>query len=178
MKRYLIPFILFFAASYSLSGQSFQIMTIGIEDGLCHESTYTINQDLDGFLWVGTSQGLCRFDGKSFTSEFIGDPLPSAIAHTGFIDSKGKSWFGYMDGTISCFSSGRMSLLEAQEESRSNVVGFVEDQEGRVIAFTQQSGMIMFDDDLNMSYDMNSFAGKFISKVFLMEDENITCWRI
>ncbi|MFC2129733.1 two-component regulator propeller domain-containing protein, partial [Bacteroidota bacterium] len=152
MKRYLLPFILFATSAGSLFGQSFQIMRFGIEDGLCHESTYTMNQDSDGFLWVGTSQGLCRFDGKSFTSDFIGDPLPSAIANTSFIDGKGRAWFGYMDGLINCFSANRMTLLEPAEGARFNVIGFIESQ-GKVIAITQQSGLIVINDELSMSYD-------------------------
>ncbi|TDQ28581.1 two component regulator with propeller domain [Tenacibaculum caenipelagi] len=35
-------------------------------DGLPHDITYGIIQDSDGLLWIGTDDGLTRFDGRSF----------------------------------------------------------------------------------------------------------------
>lgn len=37
--------------------------TIGIKDGLPSNSVRNIVQDQDGFLWFGTDNGLCRYDG-------------------------------------------------------------------------------------------------------------------
>src|SRR5439155_4992768 len=36
-------------------------------DGLLADSVTAILQTRDGFLWVGTSEGLARFDGVKFT---------------------------------------------------------------------------------------------------------------
>ncbi|ASW73277.1 hypothetical protein IQ37_03965 [Chryseobacterium piperi] len=36
------------------------------EDGLNSSYTYTINQDDNGFIWIGSDNGLFRFDGKEF----------------------------------------------------------------------------------------------------------------
>src|SRR6185436_5206891 len=37
------------------------------EDGLPHNLVRCIFQTRDGYLWVGTQQGLARFDGLAFT---------------------------------------------------------------------------------------------------------------
>ncbi len=169
MKRFLL-LVTFFTLSAALFGQSFQIMRFGIEDGLCHESTYNMNQDSHGFLWIATTQGLCRFDGKNFTSNFLGDQLPSSIAQTSFIDSKGRVWFGYMDGFISYFDGVKFTVLEPEEDSKSNIVGFVEDKSGDILAMTQSTGLIIIGSDMTMTYDTNSFPGKFVSKAYLMDD--------
>ena len=51
------------------------------DDGLPSLVIYSISQDDNGFLWIGTDNGFCRFDGKEFTNyksnkakdnEFIG----------------------------------------------------------------------------------------------------------
>lgn len=51
-----------------------------IIDGLPDNNINAITQDKYGFIWIGTSNGLARFDGKNFT-EFSGAkniaPLPS-----------------------------------------------------------------------------------------------------
>jgi ligand-binding sensor domain-containing protein/signal transduction histidine kinase len=44
----------------------FRFSRWGTEHGLPHNSVYAIAQDLDGFVWVGTVDGLSRFDGHEF----------------------------------------------------------------------------------------------------------------
>lgn len=36
------------------------------KDGLPHKSVRSITQDHDGFIWMGTTDGLCRYDGSQF----------------------------------------------------------------------------------------------------------------
>ncbi|PQA94053.1 hypothetical protein B0A69_10735 [Chryseobacterium shigense] len=36
------------------------------EDGLNNSYTYSLNQDQNGFLWIGSDNGMFRFDGKEF----------------------------------------------------------------------------------------------------------------
>src|SRR5690348_17698327 len=44
------------------------IDTWGIEDNLPGSSVSAVTQTPDGYLWVGTYDGLARFDGLSFTT--------------------------------------------------------------------------------------------------------------
>jgi ligand-binding sensor domain-containing protein len=37
-----------------------------VEDGLAHGKTYSMLKDINGFLWIGTEDGLSRFDGSTF----------------------------------------------------------------------------------------------------------------
>src|SRR5687768_1504386 len=48
------------ATQYTLS-------TWQTEDGLPQNTVQTITQTKDGYLWVGTQEGLVRFDGLQFT---------------------------------------------------------------------------------------------------------------
>lgn len=38
------------------------------KDGLSHNAVWSILEDRSGKLWFGTRNGLCRYDGKTFTS--------------------------------------------------------------------------------------------------------------
>src|SRR5712672_2786771 len=51
-----------------LSDTEGAIRTWHKEDGLLADSVTAILQTRDGFLWVGTSGGLARFDGVNFTT--------------------------------------------------------------------------------------------------------------
>ena len=69
MKRFAVLFSVLLI-SITGSAQSYQFFNFGLAEGLCDKFAYTINQDPEGFLWVGTGQGLCRFDGKAFEQDF------------------------------------------------------------------------------------------------------------
>ena len=49
-----------------LTGQNYSITTYTTKDGLAHNNVRTIAADSTGFLWVGTWDGLSRFDGYEF----------------------------------------------------------------------------------------------------------------
>jgi len=39
------------------------------KEGLCHNGVFSILEDVDSKIWIGTrNTGLCHFDGKTFTS--------------------------------------------------------------------------------------------------------------
>jgi len=44
---------------------NFNYYKLTIEDGLPSETVWSCIQDTLGYLWLGTANGLCRFDGKS-----------------------------------------------------------------------------------------------------------------
>ena len=60
MILWLLPFF--------ASGQSYYFKRYQAEDGLAHNTVITILQDQKGFMWVGTKEGLNRFDGYTFKS--------------------------------------------------------------------------------------------------------------
>lgn len=67
-------FIYFFIVSLLLAcdvsyGQDYIVSnTLNIETGLPHSDVSTIVQDNYGFIWLGTPNGLCRYDGKELLS--------------------------------------------------------------------------------------------------------------
>src|SRR5690349_5364608 len=68
----------------------------GIEAGLPQSSVWSIVQDRNGFLWAGTSDGACRFDGYSFTT-YRNDPknphsIVGGLYLRLYMDSSGALW--------------------------------------------------------------------------------------
>jgi len=52
----------------------------GTEDGLSQTSVTAITQDSNGFIWIGTSEGLNRFDGYNFETFFHLDDQAKSIS--------------------------------------------------------------------------------------------------
>ena len=58
--------IIFLSISQNLFSISKEINKIGLKEGLPDNYILTTEQDGDGFVWIGTEIGLCRFDGYKF----------------------------------------------------------------------------------------------------------------
>ena len=82
--------------------KNYAIKAYGINNGLPSNSTTCAIKDRNGFLWVGTENGLCRFDGYSFKT-FVNIPDDSTSLTNNYIntiieDKKGRIWVGTLDG--------------------------------------------------------------------------------
>ena len=68
------------------------------EDGLPHDIVHSIIQDKKGFIWIGTANGLCRYDGSKLIS-FRNDPKDSLSlggnnVRSLDLDANGRIWAG------------------------------------------------------------------------------------
>src|SRR4026209_1355719 len=72
------------------------------DNGLSHESIISITKDKDGFIWLGTANGLNRFDGISF-KVFQNNPnndqsIPGNYIAGTTLDKKGFLWVATNSG--------------------------------------------------------------------------------
>ena len=58
--------VCFFILTQVTFGQSYRFRNYGAVNNLPSEVIYTLIQDNSGYLWVGTTEGLSRFDGFRF----------------------------------------------------------------------------------------------------------------
>jgi len=78
------------------------------EHGLSNNQIHCVLQDKKGWMWFGTSQGVCRFDGFRFTV-FKNDPedpasLKGNLVRAIFEDRKGQLWIGTENGGLNKFN--------------------------------------------------------------------------
>src|SRR5689334_25441049 len=76
-----------------LNAQSYSSVQYGTKDGLPSSTVYAITQDKDGFIWFGTENGLCRFDGKNFKTFTTKDGLPDNSILYVHGDKTGRIYF-------------------------------------------------------------------------------------
>lgn len=171
--------ILLLFTSLITHAQSYQFFNYGVPDGLCDNFAYTINQDRQGFLWVGTTEGLCRFDGKVFEQSFAGDSVPASIALASHLDSRGRLWFGHENGLISVLENGAFTLLNPGEGLRSSIQAIREDSLGNILVLGQQTGILVYDPEKELTYhgdptsENDPFAGKFFHTFLITGEGNL-----
>lgn|GEM_PF-1912688 len=80
-------------------GNALPFQHFGTEQGLRSLDAYCVSEDLQGFIWVGTRNGLSRFDGVQFVEPAFVAERDALIAareavQTLLRDRRGKLWFG------------------------------------------------------------------------------------
>ncbi|MBX2875861.1 MAG: histidine kinase [Saprospiraceae bacterium] len=100
----LIPLLLLPCSSWE---QNFFFRQYTTSDGLPSSNVFAFDQDSDQLLWMGTSNGLCSFDGKQFTAYSIEDGLVNNLIYGLSIDPSNRKWLSTMAGQPSYFQDGR-----------------------------------------------------------------------
>ena len=79
MRGFLLLILFYNFVTVSAQQRSyFHFDRITTQEGLPSDNTKKIIQDKQGFIWIGTSEGLCRYDGYHVTT-FTYNPLHSHI---------------------------------------------------------------------------------------------------
>src|SRR5947208_7303325 len=107
----------------------------GEGDGLSQGSVQAITQTHDGYLWVGTRDGLARFDGVKFTV-FLTENNPGLESNdirALHEDRLGQLWIGTFNGGVSRFFHGKFTCYKSQDGLPGNgVLDIYEDSQGNL----------------------------------------------
>jgi len=107
----------------------------GEGDGLPQGSVQAITQTRDGYLWVGTRDGLGRFDGVKFTVFHTENSpgLESNDIRAFHEDRLGQLWIGTFNGGVSRFFQGKFTCYRSQDGLPGNgVLDIYEDSQGNL----------------------------------------------
>ncbi|MCP5105176.1 MAG: response regulator [bacterium] len=113
-----------------------------LEHGLPQNSVFDIIQTRDGYLWLGTQEGLVRFDGVHFTVFNKGNvrQLRSSWVWDLYEDTEGTLWIGFYGGGLARLENGELKALDGF--SYDKVTGILEDREGVMWFGTFGDGVI------------------------------------
>lgn len=149
LKRF---YVWLFCGSFcwlSSPAQSFRFHHYDLKDGLPGRNIHAMLQDSRGYMWFGTSDGLCRFDGYSFTTYQSNPSDSSSLSFNAVFclmeDQQGRLWVGTGGGGINVYDwkTERFFTLKHQagkKGSLSNdyVLDLLQDKEGRIWAATNE----------------------------------------
>jgi PAS domain S-box-containing protein len=101
-----------------------------IDDGYFSSNLYSLAQDNDGYLWIGTAHGLYRYDGDRFLrwNPPPGTHLPSSSIFGLLADRDGSLWIGTEAG-VAHLSGGH---LKSYFENEGAITGFYQAPDGTV----------------------------------------------
>jgi ligand-binding sensor domain-containing protein/signal transduction histidine kinase len=144
------------------------------EQGLPQDRVRALAQTSDGYIWVGTDDGVARFDGARFVPFGLPEGLPNGPVRTLFGDSHGSLWIGSVGDGLMCWQAGHLSTFTMANGLPSDSVGAIaEDNDGRIWIGTD-AGLALWQDGHLAKFDAaKEFLGKPITILFKDSQGNI-----
>ena len=154
--------------------QSLRFSHLTQEHGMPSSSVISILQDTQGFMWLGTVNGLARYDGRQFkTFEFDGNnpaslsnPLVTAL----FEDGEGLLWIGTRSGfdrlDLRSETIQRQTLPAELSLQNRRVSGIVPGPKGKLWVATF-GGLHLFDTQTRQFSAWNSANSSLQGRVFV-----------
>jgi ligand-binding sensor domain-containing protein/serine phosphatase RsbU (regulator of sigma subunit) len=127
-----------------LFAQGYNFHTYNSGEGLPQSYVYSVMQDVHGYLWVGTGNGLSRYNGFIFENFTTNDSLADNFITCGISDGE-CLWFGHMNGSLSYFDGKRFKGVNIPQSSLSPVTHFAKSPDGRIWAGTFSDGILNLD---------------------------------
>jgi PAS domain S-box-containing protein len=132
---------------------------------------------VDGYLWLGSADGLYRFDGVVFEryQPQSGGPFPAQDVTSLLALPNGDLWIGFIPGAVSLLRNGNATNYTVRDGVPGGEISrFAQDREGTIWA-AASSGLARLEGDRwkNVGRDWN-FPGKSTNTIFL--DGQGTLW--
>src|ERR1700690_3040415 len=111
--RFALAFSLAAGFSSAPAAPNYFTRTWQVEQGLPQNKVTAVVQTHDGYLWVGTYNGLARFDGVRFPVFDGNNPpeLRNSRVTSLFEADDGSLWIGTENGDVSRFKDGRFASV-------------------------------------------------------------------
>lgn len=132
--------MLFLGNSVSAQTAKINFKHYSINEGLSQNTVFCLLQDKYGFIWVGTEDGLNKFDGYDFSYYQHENKDPNTISHNQvnalFENNDGKIWVGTYDG-LNVFdrkteSFTRLNTSVKKSEPNEQITSIFKDRKGNI----------------------------------------------
>lgn len=172
----IILFILL-PVAYGLNPQKaitqYQHKNWSTEHGLPQTTASAIEQTPDGYLWIGTSEGIARFDGVQFK---VFDKNNTPILNSNTIcsmikDHIGNLWVGTQGGLIKIKDNQFTAYNKEQGLPAGTPESLYEDHNGAIWFKIRELGLVRFKDGKVDIFPLKDANLNFYSKI-ICEDQN------
>ena len=133
-----LPIFMGFPGLYAQADYYRQLIfqNITVNDGLAHRTAHSIVQDQQGYIWIGTNNGLNRYDGVSLKTYRwdISDStsLPGNIIEKVFVSRKGHLWIIISPGQLCRYDAAHDRFQTIRKKDGLAIRDITEDRNGNI----------------------------------------------
>lgn len=181
--------ILTFAVASRSQAERLPLKAYTSADELPHDSIKRIIQDSQGFIWLGTPLGLCRFDGYRFTTYGMKEGLSYSSVNDLVETRRGVYWVATNGGGVCRFNPRAAATAAASVRFKAYAVGdepvtnrvnvLYEDRAGRLWAGSD-GGLFGFDEDrdafVQVRLGIEGRQDRFVQIWAFAEDREGSLW--
>lgn len=167
-KAYFLYVLLFLLPAKCLFSQAYQFKNYSVDNGIAQPYVYTINQDKNGYLFIGTGDGMYKYDGVAFKAFNKEDGLAENFVTASYQDNSRNLWLGHYEGSVTYYDGKKFKKpIITSKFSKSPIYSIVEDDKGYVWFATQNDGVFRISKDLEVEVfkvefnDLNIFSLNF-----------------
>ena len=167
--------LVFLITIHPIFSQTINFKSYGVSEGIANSNAYYSLQDSRGFLWIATSSGVNRFDGKKFELFTTDHGLADNEVLSIFEDSKGRIWFLNFNGRLGYYFDGKFFNPENDHLlktaiTNASIINCFEDSSNRLWFSTNQQQILEVDKH-KVTVHLKSSDSFDISNTFIFEDE-------
>jgi ligand-binding sensor domain-containing protein/signal transduction histidine kinase len=179
-----------FAGAAAFGAQDYVIQTWQAEDGLPQNSVTALAQAQSGYLWVGTQDGLARFDGMRFV---VFDAHNTPAIHNSrivqvFEDRRGALWIGTEGAGLVRLKHGQLTAFSAPNQGSAYNYARVlcDDAVGGLWMASCENQLVRWHDGAFIVPSSNwnlggtvvtAVAGDLTGQVWVGTDKELAVWR-
>jgi signal transduction histidine kinase/ligand-binding sensor domain-containing protein len=176
--------LFFLAVFLGLTGLSFTVAAVDYlvdkwdtEEGLPSSTVTAIAQTPDGYIWVGTYNGLARFDGSRFV---LFDPvntpeLTQARVKGLYLDASGTLWINTFRGGLTSYRNGEFRNEWPDQPTFDLQNTLVESTTNRV-TFVMQFGEVLWRDGTGTNWHLVEPQPSSLRPIFQCRDADGRLW--
>jgi ligand-binding sensor domain-containing protein/serine phosphatase RsbU (regulator of sigma subunit) len=178
--------LVLFLAINTTYAQSYQFSKYNIEQGLPQQYVYSLNQDNNGFIWIGTGDGISKFDGIDFQNFTTKDGLAENFISCSAQRHENIIWLGHNKGGISRIINGNIVTIVSDSLVGSKITDIVVDQDNYIWATSQNGYLIKISPKLEVKKfnlfanqkNINAIVGKIEEALLVGTDEGLFLWSL
>lgn len=136
-------------------GGQYLFSHLGTKDGLISNNILSIQQDAKGYIWLGSSAGLQRYDGKRFVtfrhrSNTPGSIVDGAIHHIQ-LDTKGRLWILFGGFRVGYMNTVDLTFHEVPLEISPDLLarsrgGLYIDNDGNIMVILVGNAILLYNE--------------------------------
>lgn len=116
-----------------------------VENGLSQNAVFDILQDREGFVWMGTKDGINRHDGREVTvyrhDPFDAATLPSSYVTALLESADGHLWVGTLDAGVARLDPATGEVVRYANSPREEITALAEGADGTLWIGTRDDGL-------------------------------------